>query len=125
MSTRSPAIAPPRYDWNPKVTGALTLALVFLCGLVIGALAMDFGVHNRQREATLETLQGKGKAATFARLQKDLALSPQQSAQVESTLNDFWQYYRSVLGDCKLRIEQTLNPEQKAKFEKLLQEPQQ
>ncbi len=123
MSVNPSAVAPPRYDWNPKVAGALSLSLVFLCGLVIGALVMDLGVHNRQRTATLETLQGKGKAATFQRLQKDLALTPAQSAQVESTLNDFWQYYRSVLGDCKQRIEQTLTAEQKAKFERLLQEP--
>jgi uncharacterized membrane-anchored protein YhcB (DUF1043 family) len=123
MSANSSAAAPPKYDWNPKVAGALTIALVFLCGLVVGALAMDLGVHNRQRNATLETLQGKGRAATFQRLQKDLALTPAQSAQVESTLNDFWQYYRSVLGDCKQRIEQSLTAEQRAKFERLLQEP--
>jgi hypothetical protein len=115
--------APARFDWNPKVTGALTLILVFLCGAVVGALAMDFGVHNRQRAATLETLQGRGKAATFARLQKDLGLTPAQSEQVSSTLDDFWQYYRSVLSDCKQRIEQTLTAQQKAKFERLLQDP--
>jgi hypothetical protein len=123
MSANLATAAPARFDWNPKVTGALTLLLVFLCGGVIGALAMDLGVHNLQRTATLETLQGKGKAATFARLQKDLNLTAAQSEQVESTLNDFWQYYRSVLSDCKQRIEQTLTAEQKVKFERLLQEP--
>jgi hypothetical protein len=123
MSANPPVAAPARFDWNPKVTGAFTLLLVFLCGAVIGALAMDFGVHNRQRTATLETLQGKGKAATLERLRKDLDLTPAQSEQVESTLNDFWQYYRSVLSDCKQRIEQTLTAEQKVKFERLLQEP--
>lgn len=125
MGANLSTVAPPRYDWNPKVTGALMLSLAFLCGLVVGAVTMDFGVHNRQRTTQLETLQGKGKTATFQRLQKDLALTPAQSAQVESTLNDFWQYYRSVLGECKQRIEQTLTPEQKAKFEHLLQDPPQ
>jgi Spy/CpxP family protein refolding chaperone len=123
MSANLATAAPARFDWNPKVLGALTLALVFLCGAVIGALAMDFGVHPKQGTATLETLQGKGKAATFARLQKELDLTPAQSQQVESTLNDFWQYYRTVLTDCKQRLEQSLTPAQKAKFERLLQEP--
>jgi Spy/CpxP family protein refolding chaperone len=123
MSTNLATVAPARFDWNPKVLGALTLALVFLCGAVVGALAMDFGVHKRGSTATLETLQGKGKAATFARLQKDLDLTPAQSQQVESTLNDFWQYYRTVLSDCKQRLEQSLTPEQKVKFERLLQDP--
>src|ERR1039458_3432165 len=123
MSANPSTPAPARFDWNPKVTGAITLLLVFLCGAVVGALAMDFGVHNRQREATLDALQGKGKAATFARLQKDLDLTPAQSEQVESTLNDFWQYYRTVLSDCKQRLEQSLTPEQKVKFERLLQDP--
>lgn len=123
MSTNLATAAPARFDWNPKVAGALTLLLVFLCGAVVGAVAMDFGVHNRQRNATLDTLQGKGNAATFARLQKELNLTPAQSEQVESTLNDLWQYYRSVLSDCKQRVEQTLTPEQKVKFERLLQEP--
>ena len=125
MSTNLATAAPARFDWNPKVAGALTLLLVFLCGAVMGALAMDFGVHNRQRNTTLDTLQGKGKAATFARLQKDLNLTPAQSEQVQSTLDDFWQYYRSVLSDCKQRIEQNLNADQKVKFERLLQEPPQ
>jgi hypothetical protein len=124
MSTNLATAAPARFDWNPKVAGALTLLLVFLCGAVVGALAMDFGVHPR-RNATLETLQGKGKAATFARLQKDLNLTPAQSEQVQSTLDDFWQYYRSVLSDCKQRIEQSLSADQKVKFEHLLQEPPQ
>ena len=123
MSANPSTAAPAKFDWNPKVTGALTLLLVFLCGAAVGAAVMDLGVHNRQRIATLDTLQGKGKAATFARLQKDLALTPAQSQQVESTLDDFWQYYRSVLSDCKQRLEQTLTPEQKAKFERLLQDP--
>ena len=121
MSANLSTAAPARFGWNPKVAGAITLVLVFLCGAVVGALAMDFGVHSRQRPPTFETLQGK--AATFERLQKDLDLTPAQSEQVESTLNDFWQYYRTVLTDCKQRLEQTLTAEQKVKFERLLQEP--
>jgi replication initiation and membrane attachment protein DnaB len=121
MSTNLSTVAPAKFDWNPKVAGAIALLLVFLCGAVVGALAMDFGIHNRQRGYAFETLHGK--AATLQRLQKDLDLTPAQSEQVESTLNDFWQYYRTVLTDCKQRLEQSLTAEQKVKFERLLQEP--
>jgi hypothetical protein len=43
---------------------------------------------------------------------------------MESILNDFWQYYRSVLSESKSRVEQVLNEEQRRKFERLLQERQ-
>jgi len=39
-------------------------------------------------------------------------------------LNDFWQYYRTVLSDSKQRVEQLLNEEQRQKFERLLQQQQ-
>jgi Spy/CpxP family protein refolding chaperone len=106
--------------WNPKVACGLALTLVFLCGGVIGALAMDLVVHNRQRPAPFDTPQGK--TAYFEKMQKDLNLTREQSDQIQSTLNDFWQYYRTVLSDARQRIELVLTPEQKLKFEQLLQE---
>jgi hypothetical protein len=105
--------------WNPKVACGVVLALVFLCGAAAGALAMDFGLHNRLHP-TFNT--SAGKTLVFERMQKELGLSPAQSEQMESVLNDFWQYYRTVLSDSKSRIEQLLTEEQRRKFEHLLQE---
>ncbi len=107
-------------SWNPKVAFTVTLAVVFLCGGVVGALAMDLVVHNRPRPSPFDTPQGK--TAYFQKMQQDLALTPEQSEQIQSTLNDFWQYYRTVLTDAKQRIELVLTPEQKRKFEMLLDE---
>ncbi len=107
-------------SWNAKVACIITLALVFSCGAVVGALAMDFGVHSRTRPPAFDTPQGK--AAYFDRLQKELDLTPAQSEQIKSILNDFWQYYRSVLSESKARVEQLLNEEQRQKFEKILQQ---
>ncbi len=121
MSANPPASARPGSAWNSKLGGAIILALVFLSGAAAGALAMDFGVHNRQRPPVFGTLQGR--ADSFERLRKELALTDAQAEQVEMTLNDFWQYYRTVLSDCKQRIEQVLTPQQKAGFARLLQEP--
>lgn len=107
-------------SWSPRVVCAISLSLVFLCGGVAGALVMDFGVHNRQRVSAFETSQGQ--TVYFERLQKELNLDPAQSEQVKSILNDFWQYYRTVLSEGRTRIEQVLTAEQQAKFERLLQE---
>lgn len=106
--------------WSPRLVAGISLALVFLCGALAGALIMDFGVHNRLRPPSFETAQGQ--ALYFDRLQKELDLTPAQSDQVKSILNDFWQYYRTVLSEGRGRIEQVLTPEQRQKFVRLLQE---
>jgi Spy/CpxP family protein refolding chaperone len=106
--------------WNPKLVATVSLTLVFLCGGVVGALVMDLGVHNRQRPAAFETAQGQ--TMYFEHLQKELDLTPAQSEQVKSILGDFWQYYRTVLSECRGRIDQILTADQRAKFERLLQD---
>jgi hypothetical protein len=106
--------------WNPKLMCLASLALVFLCGGATGALVMDLGVHNRQRPPAFETAQGQ--TLYFERLQKELDLTPAQSEQVKSILNDFWQYYRTVLSEGRTRIEQVLTADQRLKFARLLQE---
>ena len=106
--------------WSPRIVAGISLTLVFVCGALAGALIMDFGVHNRLRPPSFETAQGQ--ALYFDRLQRELDLTPAQSDQVKSILNDFWQYYRTVLSEGRGRIEQVLTPEQRQKFARLLQE---
>ncbi|HEX3743983.1 MAG TPA: hypothetical protein VHW09_08630 [Bryobacteraceae bacterium] len=106
--------------WNPKLAATLSLTLVFLCGGVFGALVMDLGVHNRQRPPAFETAQGQSQY--FEHLQKELNLTPAQAEQVKSILGDFWQYYRAVLSECRGRIDTILTPQQRVKFEQILQE---
>src|ERR1035438_7846839 len=122
MST-SPGIlerAPFRRAWNPRLVAGFSLGLVFLCGALAGPLGMDRVVHTRLRPPSFETAQGQ--ALYYDRLQKELDLTPAQSDQVKSILNDFWQYYRTVLSEGRGRIEQVLTPEQRQKFARLLQE---
>lgn len=109
---------PARSAWSPKVAGIVTLVLVFLCGAAIGAVVMDLGVHNRHR--SLESLSAN--TASFQRIQRDLDLTAAQADQVQSILADSWQYYVTVLTDSKQRIEQILTPEQRLKFERLLEQ---
>jgi Spy/CpxP family protein refolding chaperone len=106
--------------WDPRVACALALALVFLCGAGAGALVMTFGAHHALHQPDFDT--PAGKIRFFERMQKELNLTPAQSEQMQSILNDFWQYYRSVLSDSKSRVEQILTPEQRQKFERMLQD---
>jgi hypothetical protein len=110
-----------RVSWNPKLACALTLGLVFLVGATAGAMVMDLRVHSR-RTPDFDT--PAGKIAYFERMQKELDLTPAQSEQIQSVLNDFWQYYRTVLSDSKQRVEQLLTEEQRRKFERILQQQQ-
>ena len=122
MSTSLAGRATASRTWDPKVVGVVTLALVFLCGVAAGGLAMNLGVHKVMHQPAFDTPEGKVRY--FERMQKQLDLTPAQSEQMQSVLNDFWQYYRSVLSDSKSRVEQILTPPQREKFERMLQESQ-
>ena len=108
--------------WDPRIVCAVTLALVFLCGAATGAVVMNMGVHTRLHQPKFDS--AAGKQLYFDRMHRDLNLTPAQLDQMRSTLNDFWQYYRTVLSDGKSRVEQILNEEQRKKFERMLQENQ-
>ena len=106
--------------WNPKVAGLTVLTLVFLCGVAAGALAMHLGWHDHLHQPAFNT--PTGRSLYFERLRKQLDLTPAQAEQMQSILDDSWQYYRTVLSDSKTRIDQVLTEEQRRKFERILQE---
>lgn len=106
--------------WDPRVACAVMLVLVFLLGFGVGALAMGEGAHRAMHRPDFDT--PAGKIQFFERMQKELDLTPAQSDQMKSILDDFWQYYRSVLSDSKSRVEQILTEQQREKFERMLQE---
>jgi hypothetical protein len=111
----------PAGRWNPRVACGITLTLVFLCGAVVGALAMNFG-HSHLHQPRFGTPEAK--TIFLERMEKQLDLTPTQTAQIESILDDFGQYYRTVLTDGKSRILQILNEDQRKKFEQLLLQSQ-
>lgn len=116
-----PIAMPLRHSWvGPRAAGISTLLLVFLSGIVLGALAFNLGAHKRlHREPFWSTA---GKEAAVARVKKELDLTPIQVDQMATILDDFAKYYTTVLYDGKFRILQILNDEQKKKFEKMLAE---
>ena len=107
---------------DPKLTCVVTLALVFLSGAAVGAVAMNLGIHNWLHHAPFWTTAGK--AIYIEKVKKDLDLTPAQAEQMESILDDFGKYYHTVLADGKSRIMQILNDNQRRKFEQMMQEHQ-
>lgn len=114
-----------RPTWhNPKVLSLLML--VFLTGFVGGVLATKLYSGALTPRANTEWNAG-GRAMTLQTLQRELDLSPEQSARVEAELDDFVMYYQGLQGQIedwrlegKKRIMNILTPEQQKKFERMM-----
>jgi len=112
-----------------------TLALVFLAGAAAGALSMSFGLHEKlhhtaagpaptARPAPVPTT---ARQETLNKFRSQLDLDGAQTEKLGLVLDDYSQYYRSLedqLDDLratgKTRIMQILNADQRAKFEKMM-----
>lgn len=97
-----------------------TLALVFLCGAAVGAVAMSFWIH-----PALHPVHTAPAAMSVGDWQKQLGLSDDQTRVLTSILDDFSHYYDNVLADGNSRVMQILNPEQKLRYQQMLRERKQ
>jgi Spy/CpxP family protein refolding chaperone len=96
----------------------LSLVLVFLCGAVSGALVMGWSehaglIHSRNAQTRFE-MQSQAWI-------RQLHLTQGQVREVDSVLDDFGRYYDNLMADGQTRIRQILNPEQRRKFDELIQ----
>jgi Spy/CpxP family protein refolding chaperone len=107
---------------NPKTGILVTLALVFLAGVVAGALVMNLGAHKGLHREAFWT--DPGRDISLHRLQRELDLTPAQTEQLKTALDDFSRYYQDLLATGKTSIYKILNDEQKRKFDRLLNEAQ-
>lgn len=122
-------IAGPVVSWrNPRIL--LTLTLVFLCGVVVGAMGMRYGVHGVVPKAGPYWKEG-GKEISLQRFRRELDLTAEQAGQMEAVLDDFVLYYQTlqtqmdeVRASGKDRIVRILNPEQRKRFEKMVSDAQ-
>ena len=95
----------------------LALSMVFLCGCLSGALAMTFWFH-----PGIHDPKARGMSMSVAEWNAELDLTPEQSRQLKSILDDFARYYDNLLADGNTRVLQILTPEQRTKFSQLLKD---
>ena len=116
-----------RAPWqNPRIF--LTLFFVFLSGAVAGAVAVKLGTIPPKHKAAPFWEEG-GREISIQRFQKELNLTPPQTAEVQMVLDDFVMYYQNVEAQMddvrktgKSRILRILKEDQKAPFERMLSE---
>jgi hypothetical protein len=109
-----------RAPWlNPRIL--TTLMLVFLAGAATGALSMRLVHHPAPVNAQ------QNREAVLDRFRTQLGLDGAQVQKLSLLLDDYGQYYESLqeqLDDLrstgKTRIMQILNPAQREKFEKMM-----
>jgi Spy/CpxP family protein refolding chaperone len=105
-------------------TAIVSLILVFLCGAALGVAVMSVTGHLRLSRGTPPPA-AEGFSMSVADWKQGLDLTPEQTVQLTSILDDFARYYDNVLADGNSRIMQILNPEQRRKFERMLQDHKQ
>ncbi len=111
---------------NPRIL--LTLAVVFLCGVTVGMLAhhLMHGTQPPNPDASKPPQE-----LLMTRLKTELNLTPEQSEQLKTVLDDFFTYYYTlqaqlddVRASGKQRIYRILNDGQKKKFEQIMAQQQ-
>jgi hypothetical protein len=115
-----------RAPWqNPRIL--FTLMLVFLAGASTGALSMRMGLHEKLHRTASAPSRESARAALLQKFQTELGLTGQQTEKLALVLDDYTQYYESLqeqLDDLratgKTRILQILDPDQRAKFQKVM-----
>lgn len=113
---------------NPKVIAIL--AVVFLCGSVVGATLMRNYLHPALLPTRGPVIVLQGQTVDFNTLKQTLNLTAAQEQTVAQVLDDFAKYYQNIeeqredtAESGKRRILAVLNPEQKQRFYRLFKEP--
>ena len=101
----------------------VSLVLVFLCGAVVGAVAMSYSNHAGLHGIPHTAAPAAPRASmSITEWKKQLDLTDEQTVQLMSILDDFSRYYDNVLADGNSRVMQILNPEQKLRFDRMLRD---
>jgi hypothetical protein len=109
-----------RVSSSPTAAAILPLVLVFLCGVTVGALVMNVGLH-RTLHRPIPTAESRN-TMTLETWKRELNLTDDQSRQIESILDDFSKYYDNVLADGNSRILLILDDTQKQKFQQMMKD---
>lgn len=112
---------------NTKVIAIL--AVVFLCGSVVGATLMRNYLHPRLSPPDGQEIELRGQRVDFNTLKRSLNLTSAQEETVVQVLDDFAKYYQNIeeqrediAESGRRRILAVLNPDQKQRFYRLFKE---
>lgn len=112
---------------NPQIL--LTLTLVFCCGALAGAVSYKLVSQPVSAKQVAAGWKDSTKDQTLTHLKKELQLTPEQAAEIETSLDDFALYYQmlhsqmeEVMAQSKSRIDQVLTEEQRKKFSRIMSE---
>lgn len=115
---------------NPRIL--FIILGVFLCGVAVGMFTMSLGGRHLLHPESTAAMKAGGKDMSLQAFKKELNLTPAQSEQLETILDDFFTYYHTlqaqlddVRASGKQRILRVLDEKQKRKFEKMMGELQQ
>lgn len=112
---------------NPRIW--LLLTMVFVCGAASGALFYRLASQKVSAKPPVVEWKPANKERTLQRLQTELQLTPQQSAEIETVLDDFALYYQMLqkqmdesMSMGRQRIDHVLSDPQRKKFSKIMEE---
>jgi len=112
---------------NPQIL--LTLSLVFVCGAMSGAVIYKLVSQPVSAKQVAVGWKDSTKQQTLKTLKKELQLTREQAAEIETALDDFSLYYQmlhsqmeEVMATSKSRIDQVLTKEQQKKFSRIMSE---
>ncbi len=112
---------------NPQIL--LTLSLVFFCGTLAGAVIYKLISQPVSAKQVASDWKDSTKEQTLTHLKRELHLTPDQAAEIETALDDFSLYYQmlhsqmeELMASSKSQIDKVLNEEQRKKFSRIMSE---
>ena len=116
-----------RPTWFEKSRAPLYILLIFLCGLVSGALGMKLwsGKDRQTQVAQADSTPAISRTQRLVeRFTRELELTPKQVQQLTMILDELRQEYRDAEDGTRAtgrnRIRQILTAEQRAKYEEII-----
>ena len=104
----------------------LYLTLVFLCGIVAGALTMNVVEHTWLHRGPSPQWK-EARAHILEQVQQELLLTPEQSRQLEAIMDETMKQFEDlhsqahhVRQEARARIRGILNDQQRLKFEEAM-----
>jgi len=116
------------FKWPEKSRPVVYVLLIFLCGIVTGALAHNLWHRwerdQEQRVAQAAAPQRNRTQRTVERFTRDLQLNPEQAQQLAVILDETRRQYRThedaTRQEARNRIREILSDQQRAQYEEII-----